>query len=493
MNELGPMPVQVGTLVAGKYRVERVIGIGGMGVVVAASHEQIGQRVAIKLVRGPVLNNEDAVTRFLREARAASKLRSEHAARVLDVGMLESGVPYMVMEFLEGRDLAQVLREDGPLGPELVADWVVQACEAVAEAHAVGLVHRDLKPQNLFLARTVGGANLVKVLDFGVSKSIETISGALTSTSSMLGSPLYMAPEQMRSSRDVDARADVWALGVVLFELLTRRWPFEADTLPALCLRVISEPPTSLALLRPDVPRPMVQIVERCLEKDVEKRFANAAELASALEPLAPSGSKATVERACMAIAAGLSPTATAAEPKTGSGTRSRVRSRWAMTPRAWGSGRGRAHLPRTGNRRGAGWWSAAALAAVLVFGASAAWRHRAAHRRFDPQASTFVIPEGPAESSSGEPTVPVATLQRQPPVADPPPAATPTEASIGAEVVSALPRAPPPTMTRTWVAAVPSTDASSNSTTDAGPSVAASSPSVNKPAPLDDDIPSLR
>ncbi len=221
-----------------------------MGVVVAARHEQLDQTVALKFVRDEALNDDEAVQRFLREARAAVKLKSEHVARVIDVGTLDSGAPYMVMEYLEGSDLGSVLAAHGPLAVEEVADWIVQACEAIAEAHAAGIVHRDLKPENLFLARTVGGAARIKVLDFGISKSVQSLSGGvggLTRTRAMLGSPLYMAPEQMRSSRDVDARADVWALGVVIYELLTKELPFEAETMPELCFKVVSDPPRPLA------------------------------------------------------------------------------------------------------------------------------------------------------------------------------------------------------------------------------------------------------
>jgi len=274
-----------------------------MGVVVAARHEQLDQRVAIKFVRDDALGNDDAVARFLREARAAVKLRSEHAAKVLDVGTLDSGAPYMVMEYLEGSDLAAVLNEQGPLPVELVAEYIAQACEAVAEAHAAGIVHRDIKPQNLFLTRTVGGGARVKVLDFGVSKTLEsTGGGGLTQTRSMLGSPLYMSPEQMRSARDVDARSDVWALGVVLFQLLTDRWPYEAESMPELVLKVVTEAPQSLKELREDIPQAMVDIVERCLKRDPKDRYANAAELALALEPLAPAESRITVERARVAM-----------------------------------------------------------------------------------------------------------------------------------------------------------------------------------------------
>ncbi|MGH7272439.1 MAG: protein kinase domain-containing protein, partial [Polyangiaceae bacterium] len=231
-----------------------------------------------------------------------------HVARVLDVGTLESGAPYMVMELLDGQDLGQVLDDHGPLAVGEVADWILQACEAIAEAHAAGIVHRDLKPENLFLARTVGGISQIKVLDFGVSKSIHAVSGGLaglTRTRAMLGSPLYMSPEQMRSSREVDARADVWALGVVIFELLTTKWPFEAEAMPELCLKVVSDPPQSLAALRPDVPKAMCDVVARCLEKDPARRFANAAELASALEPLAPPASRILAERARLAMSSG--------------------------------------------------------------------------------------------------------------------------------------------------------------------------------------------
>src|ERR1700722_6614058 len=291
MNQFGSIQVREGDVLAGKYRIERLLGVGGMGVVVAARHEQLDQLVAIKFIRDDALDNDEAVERFLREARSAAKLRSEHVARVLDVGRLESGAPYMVMEFLEGFDLAHAVTHDGPMAVDLAASLMMQVCEAVAEAHAAGIVHRDLKPENLFLTRTIGGSPKMKVLDFGVSKLVRLAGdpkAKLTRTSAMLGSPLYMAPEQMRSSRDVDARGDVWALGVVLFELLTGRSPFEAETMPELCLKIVSEPPLSLAELRPVLPQELVDIVECCLQKDRNKRYATASELAQALMPLAP-------------------------------------------------------------------------------------------------------------------------------------------------------------------------------------------------------------
>jgi serine/threonine protein kinase len=284
--------VNEGDLLFGKYRVERVVGSGGMGVVVAARHEQLDQLVAIKFISENALGHTDAAQRFLQEARAAAKLKSEHVIRVLDVGMLESGAPYMIMEFLEGSDLEKVVAQFGPMPPTYALRLFRQACAGLAEAHAAGIVHRDLKPQNLFLTHTPDGSPRLKVLDFGISKTPETVGSkarhALTGATAVLGSPLYMAPEQMQSSRDVDARADVWSLGVVLFELLTGRCPFEADTYAALCMKISTGAPNRLSDLRDDVPAEVAAIIERCLERDVTKRFANAAEVAEALDALPP-------------------------------------------------------------------------------------------------------------------------------------------------------------------------------------------------------------
>jgi serine/threonine-protein kinase len=276
-----------------------------MGIVVAARDESCNRSVAIKLVRDDAVGATEVVERFLREARAAGKLKSEHVAKVLEVGKLESGAPYMVMELLEGSDLGQALGSSGPMSVGEACGLVLQACEAVAEAHGAGIVHRDLKPQNLFLATGPDGVQRIKVLDFGVSKALGLSSGefSLTRTRAMVGSPLYMAPEQMRSSRDVDARVDVWALGVVLFELLTQRWPFEAETMPELCLKVVSEPPTPMTLFRSDLPPELLAVVDRCLEKEPQKRFADAAELASALAPFASGDGRELAERAQIAIA----------------------------------------------------------------------------------------------------------------------------------------------------------------------------------------------
>lgn len=214
------MPVALGDVLAGKYRVDAVLGVGGMGIVVAATHLQLEQKVALKFLLPAAIQSPEAVERFLREGRAAVRLKSQNVAKVTDVGTLENGAPYMVMEFLHGADLAAVMAERGLLPVAEAVSYVLQACEAIAEAHSLGIVHRDLKPQNLFVTRKVDGRPLIKVLDFGISKSMDTQSGlSLTRTSSIMGSPLYMSPEQMRSSKNVDQRSDIWAIGVVLYEI----------------------------------------------------------------------------------------------------------------------------------------------------------------------------------------------------------------------------------------------------------------------------------
>ncbi len=291
-------PIQVGDLVAGKYRVDRVLGEGGMGIVVAATHAQLDERVALKFLRPIVASNPEIVQRFIREARAAVKIRSEHVARVLDVGTLDSGTPYMVMEYLDGQDLAQTLAGRGPLPVGETVTYVLQACEAVAEAHSLGTVHRDLKPANLFLARRPNGRPVVKVLDFGISKVASAgDNAALTNASAMMGSPSYMSPEQMVAAGSVDVRADVWALGVVLYELLTGRLPFMAETMPELVGMILQSAYTPVAALRPDVPPGLQGTIDRCLQKDRTFRHANIAELAAGLVPFGPPRSDLSLER----------------------------------------------------------------------------------------------------------------------------------------------------------------------------------------------------
>jgi eukaryotic-like serine/threonine-protein kinase len=295
-----------GQILLGKYRIERVLGMGGMGVVVAATHVTLEERVAIKFLLPHALSNGEAVARFLREARAAVRIKSEHVARVTDVGQLENGAPYMIMEYLDGADLGTVGQRRGALPLEDGVEFVLQACEAIAEAHALGIVHRDLKPANLFLATRADGTPSVKVLDFGISKMTGmSSSGAdlgMTKTTAVMGSPLYMSPEQMASSRDVDARTDIWALGAILYELLTGTVPFQADTITQLCVMILQYPSPALRNARPDAPEGLGLVIARCLEKDRNRRFTTIAEFAHALAPYAPRRARLSIERVSRVI-----------------------------------------------------------------------------------------------------------------------------------------------------------------------------------------------
>ncbi|APR85361.1 Serine/threonine-protein kinase pkn3 [Minicystis rosea] len=274
-------------MLAGKYRVERVLGVGGMGVVVAATHVELHEIRALKFMLPSVVDNATAVERFLREARAAARLRTEHIAKVHDIGRLENGAPYMVMEYLEGADLRAILRRKGPLPVPLLALYGMQVCEALAEAHALGIIHRDLKPANLFVTQRHDGTPCVKVLDFGISKVTAGESDLeLTKTHEVLGSPLFMSPEQLQSIRAADARSDLWSLGVVLYILATGRTPFRGDSLTAIISSVLTVAPEPPSQLRAEVPAAFDEIVLRCLRRERDQRFQSAMDLAAALRPL---------------------------------------------------------------------------------------------------------------------------------------------------------------------------------------------------------------
>jgi serine/threonine-protein kinase len=474
MNQFGSIHVREGDVLAGKYRIERLLGVGGMGVVVAARHEQLDQLVAIKFIRDDALDNDEAVERFLREARSAARLKSEHVARVLDVGRLDSGAPYMVMEFLEGNDLAHTLTHDGPMAVDLAASLMTQVCEAVAEAHAAGIVHRDLKPENLFLTRTVGGSPKMKVLDFGVSKSSRLSDdprAKLTRTRTILGSPLYMAPEQMRSSRDVDARGDVWALGVVLFELLTGRSPFEAETMPELCLKIISDPPLSLSQLRPAVPTALVEIVERCLEKDRNKRYESASELALALAPFVPP--RNTIYSLPVPGALEASPPVSLFSPpiQVSAGGPSRVPS----IPAAWGTeGRRESQQAPPRRRSVVAWVVIGALAAGAAMVAVALNRPGRVPEPSPPTANASMQPPPVTELGS-------AVVEAIPPAAELPPPDPKVAVAPLPEPMHEPLGAPPRTIPSVQVAPRPIRSTSAPS---------ALGGAVAKP---DDDIPSLR
>jgi hypothetical protein len=295
-----PVP---GTVVADKYRIERPLGEGGMGVVVSATHMALDQEVAIKFLLPEATRSDVAVERFLREAKVAAKIRSDHVARVHDVGTIDSpdgNIPYIVMEHLEGSDLRQIIDRDGALPLDEACEIVLQACEGLAQVHAAGIVHRDLKPSNLFVTRKADGSPAVKLLDFGISKL--TVAGdgtgdpALTSTATIMGSPAYMSPEQLKSTKEVDGRTDVWSLGAVFYEAITGSPVFRGETLPQVCAMIASEDPIPPSARRADVPEPLEHSILRSLDKDPATR-APLIDLARAAARYAPERAKASLGR----------------------------------------------------------------------------------------------------------------------------------------------------------------------------------------------------
>jgi len=295
-----------GEILDGKYRIERSIGQGAMATVLEATHLRLDDHVAIKVLLPQWAEDAELVERFLREGRAATRIRSEHVVRVFDVGVAPHR-PYLVMEYLHGRDLDRLLAEEGPLAPSLAVEYLLQALEAIAEAHVLGVIHRDLKPANLFLTRRADGSACIKVLDFGISKVAPsaTIDAKATQPQAVLGSPHYMSPEQMQSSRDVDVRSDIWALGAILHELVAGKPAFDAETLPALSAMILRDPPPPLSSVRADVPPALEAAVLRCFEKDPARRFANVAELAWALAELGGPAAHASAERIARVLEAG--------------------------------------------------------------------------------------------------------------------------------------------------------------------------------------------
>ncbi len=281
---------KIGDLIADKYRIEGTLGSGGMGLVLEARHLELGHVVAVKVLNATEDDHTDAHARFLQEARAAAALTSDHIVRIHDVGRLPTGAPFMVMERLRGKDVATLLTAKGTLSLEDAAEIISQAAEGLAEAHDRGIVHRDIKPSNLFLLDRGDGQPWVKVLDFGISKQLDfqpysSFGPGLTGTRQLMGSPAYMAPEQIRDSRNVDARTDIWALGATLYELLAGRAAFVADNFPSLCIAIATDHPTPLGTLRPDLPSEFLDVVSQCLAKTPDQRLRSARNLVALLEP----------------------------------------------------------------------------------------------------------------------------------------------------------------------------------------------------------------
>ncbi|MBM4376623.1 MAG: serine/threonine protein kinase [Deltaproteobacteria bacterium] len=296
-------PLQAGDLIAGWYVVERVLGAGGMAYVALAAHTEQRHRVAIKVLRPENSRRTEVVKRFEREQRTLTMLHSEHTLRIYGFGQ-HDGLPYMLLEYLQGRDLDEHLKADGPLPVERAVEYILQACHALAEAHLLGVVHRDLKPGNLFLTRRTDGSPCIKVLDFGISKVSHEVDSLaepslVTKAHAVMGSPFYMSPEQMLSSTNVDSRSDIWALGVTLYELLTKSLPFAADSATAVCRRIMGDEPTPLRKLRPSYPVGLEEILTRCLQKRPERRFGNVADLAVRLGEFGPPHARYAIQAIC--------------------------------------------------------------------------------------------------------------------------------------------------------------------------------------------------
>ncbi len=422
------VPIGRGVLLAGKYEVDRVLGEGGMGIVVAARHVHLNQKVALKFLLPDVAKDPDTVKRFLREAQSASQIRSEHVARVIDVGTLESGAPFMVMEFLEGRDLGALLNESGALQPQQAVDFLLQGMEAIAEAHAAGIIHRDIKPANLFLTRRADGTPFVKVLDFGLSKNIveDRNQQSLTrSSTGAMGSPLYMAPEQVRSAKAATHQSDVWSLGVVLFELITNDTPFDGENIGALLAAIVADKPKRLREVNPSLPEGLETAVMRCLEKAPQARHADLGALARALSPHASVAGRVSVERIVGALQnSRSSPLEIHTDPNmlaVGTAPSAKARSLWNFSSASDGS---------TRVRKGAFLFGGLALASVIA-GAGSFMALRGLQVAPPPSAS-MVAPadRAPEPAPAVEPT-PSAL-----------PAPTPTPDTSGAPAASAVPAA---------------------------------------------------
>ena len=405
--------VNPGDVIENKYRIEAQLGEGGMGRVLAATHIALGARVAIKVLKKDALSHPEVPRRFMREARSATRLRNEHAVRVSDVGQLATGEPYMVMEMLEGYDLATRLKQ-GALEPPRAIEYMVQACEGLAEAHGLGMIHRDIKPANLFITTRANGTPLLKVLDFGIATAaLDDIDHGLTTTQSVIGSPSYMSPEQLRATRDVDARSDIWSLGVTLYELLADRQPFIAPTITALSLKIVSDPHPPIDGISPE----LHAVIDRCLSKDRGERFANVADLAAALA-------------ACSQTPVGAEAVATVLREQDPSRAAWRMPSAPQMTTTSFAAGESAALAPH--HRRRKTWWVALGSALIAGVGTAAIIKltssapSSSAPPAPSSAASTVASPS-PSPSPSPTPTPSPSPVASTPPSPSPTPSVTPS------------------------------------------------------------------
>jgi len=422
---------KIGELFAEKYRIDRVLGRGGMGFVLAATHIHLDEQVAIKMLLPRLATHPDTVARFLREGRAAVKIRSKHVARVIDVGTF-AGSHYIVMEYLGGEDLADVLIREKRLPFARAVDFVLQACEAIAEAHAIHIVHRDLKPANLFLARVPGDDEpYIKVLDFGISKMpvTDNMPLSLTSTSTLMGSPLYMSPEQLRSAKAVDSRADIWSMGIILFELISGRPPFVADSLPELGALIFGGRVPDIHAMVADVPQGLTDAILKCLRVAPAERYASVADLANDLSVFGSPAAIESAKRVSRALGHGASQRSAAAYTIGPSETSKKV-----PTVNSWGSATS-GDNPSTANKRTPRLAVYGGIAACLVAGGVFAASYGISAKKAVPV--NDVVLSANASANVPSPSLPSTDAESRRPIAEG--SARPVEATVATTVSSVI------------------------------------------------------
>jgi serine/threonine-protein kinase len=449
---IGAAGVSPGDTIADKYLIDAVLGVGGMGVVFRARHLQLNGQVALKFLSAQFLSSPVAIGRFRREAQAAAKLKSEHVVRVFDVGTHTNGLPYMVMEYLEGCDLGGLLEASGRLASDLVADLLIQTCSAVEDAHEQGIIHRDLKPSNLFCVPRADGTFTIKVVDFGISKVTDAstpLEEGITVTGNVVGSPSYMSPEQMKSPNRIDHRSDLWSLGVVLYECLTGSLPFPASTYAEICLKVHQDPPLPASAHGVQLPPALEAIINTCLAKDPQQRYATAGELAAALWAFAPQGRRTSVRASTLG---GVASRATSLRSRLGLPGASHKLGRFTLTEAGW------ARSSASGRRRRLSWFlSGSAFVGVGILG----WLF------FRAQPSNLDISPTPS-SAAGPPSG--VQLHQEPPapaaldLAEPPSAVAAVPAPTASERVDLIP-SPAPSVPRSSHPGSPSTPKDSGAT----------------------------